>query len=508
MIRRRFSYLDCKVSERNVVIVEIRAVVYDRELVNDVLLFVMEDGIKEQEWPVENVQSLFEAQGFSGKFGEVFSYVYVQEGAEPRKVIVAGLGTVAELSLEKVRKALGKGIKEAEKLKIRTLTIAPWTIDSFTVQDVTRALTEAALLSAYRFDRYLSEQKEISLRSLQIAYDISNEGDVMAGIKLGQILGQSTNLARNLVNEPANVLTPKRLAQEAQKAGDEYGFEVEVFEPEAIAALNMKAFLEVGKASANTPRLIVMRHFGSPDQAEKILGLVGKGLTYDSGGLSIKPGDSMGTMKYDMAGSAAVIGAMAAIAQANLPLNVVAVVAACENLISGTGYRPGDIISSMAGKSILIDSTDAEGRLTLADAVHYIITEEKVHTVVDVATLTGAAIVALGNTTTGVVTNNQDLYAKLQAASEQSGERVWQLPSFPEYREQNKTPLADLKNTGGRAAGTITAGLFIEAFVQEKPWLHLDIAGTAFTAKELDYLIEGGTGVGVRLLYHFATSFV
>lgn len=330
----------------------------------------------------------------------------------------------------------------------------------------------------------------------------------MAGIKLGQILGQATNLARNLVNEPANVLTPEQLAQEAKDAGEKYGFEVEVFEPEAISALNMQAFLAVGQASANTPRLIVMRHFGQPDQSEEILGLVGKGLTYDSGGLSIKPGDSMVTMKYDMAGAATVIGAMVAIAQANLPLNVVAVVAACENLLSGTGYRPGDVIGSMAGKSILINSTDAEGRLTLADAVHYIITEEKVHTVVDVATLTGAAIIALGNTTTGVVTNNQDLYSKLQVASGQSGERVWQLPSFPEYREQNKTSLADLKNTGGRAAGTITAGLFIEAFVQGKPWIHLDIAGTAFTEKDLDYLTEGGTGVGVRLLYHFATSFV
>lgn len=488
---------------------EIRALVYSQDVAKDLLFFVSEDGYGEQEWPLENLPSLCETQGFSGKFGEIFSCYCVQDGAEePRKVIVSGLGKTEDLCLEKVRKTLGKALKEAERLKVETLTIAPWKLDGLPVQDITRVLTEAALLSAYRFERYLSEKKEPSLKTLQIGYEVAQEGEVMAGIKLGQILGQATNLARNLVNEPANVLTPEQLAQEAKDAGEKYGFEVEVFEPEAISALNMQAFLAVGQASANTPRLIVMRHFGQPDQSEEILGLVGKGLTYDSGGLSIKPGDSMVTMKYDMAGAATVIGAMVAIAQANLPLNVVAVVAACENLLSGTGYRPGDVIGSMAGKSILINSTDAEGRLTLADAVHYIITEEKVHTVVDVATLTGAAIIALGNTTTGVVTNNQDLYSKLQVASGQSGERVWQLPSFPEYREQNKTSLADLKNTGGRAAGTITAGLFIEAFVQGKPWIHLDIAGTAFTEKDLDYLTEGGTGVGVRLLYHFATSFV
>ncbi|NMA61437.1 MAG: leucyl aminopeptidase [Firmicutes bacterium] len=488
---------------------EVRGLVYNFDAVKDVLFFFTEGDSGQQKWPLANLQSVGDAQGFTGKFGEVFSCFYVQEGVEePRKVIVSGLGKVEDLSLEKIRRALGKGLKEAERLKVETLTIAPLNVEGLSVQDVSRALTETALLSAYRFDRYLSEKKESSLKILQVGYEDNYEGEVLAGIKLGKTLGHATNLARNLVNEPANVLTPERLAQEAQAAGKEYGFEVEVFDPEAIEALNMTAFLEVGKASANTPRLIVMRHFGQPEQPDKILGLVGKGLTYDSGGLDIKPGDSMVTMKYDMAGSAAVIGAMVAIAQANLPLNVVAVVAACENLISGTGYRPGDVISSMAGKSILISSTDAEGRLTLADAVHYIVTEEKADTVVDVATLTGAAIIALGNTTTGVVTNNQELYAKLQQASEQSGERVWQLPSFPEYREQNKTPLADLKNTGGRPGGTITAGLFIEEFVQDKPWIHLDIAGTAFTAKDLDYLVEGGTGVGVRLLYHFATSFV
>lgn len=488
---------------------DVRALVYSTDLAGDLMLLVAEDAIDEYKWPNSTIRTLCEGQGFSGKFGETAYCAYLEEGAQrPRKAIVSGLGKTSELCLEKVRKACGKALKEADKRKVETLTLVPWALDVLPVVDVIRAVTEAAFLYSYRFDRYLSEKKERSLKSLQVSYDASQEVDAVRGLKVGQTLGQATNLARNLVNEPANYMTPKQLAEEAKMAGEKFGFSVEVLEKDAIEELGMTAFLEVGKASANHPRLIIMRHLGNPESSEQILGLVGKGITFDSGGLSIKPAQGMGAMKFDMGGAAAVIGAMSAIAGENLRLNVVAVVAACENLISGTGYRPGDIIGSMSGKTIQIESTDAEGRLTLADAVYYTVTKERADTVVDVATLTGAALIALGNTTTGVITNDDGLYKRLQAASEQSGERVWQLPSFPEYREQNKTAGADLKNTGGREAGTITAGLFIEAFVEEKPWLHLDIAGTAYTSKEQDYLTEGGTGVGVRILYHFAESFV
>lgn len=488
---------------------DVRALLYGPEVIDALLLFVAEDQMEEYAWPCEGMKHLCDAQGFTGKFGEVATIHVMPEGqTQTRRAIVAGLGKAEDLCLEKIRKALGKAFKEGEKLKVESLTMVPWSLEKLSLSDVIRSLTEAAILSTYRFDRYLSEKKERKLKSLQIGYEASQEVQVIQGLKVGLTLGQTTNLARTLVNEPANVMTPEQLAKEAVQAGKEYGFSVEVLEQEAIEKLGMIAFLEVGKASVNKPRLIIMRHMGNPEKPDEILGLVGKGLTFDSGGLSLKPAEGMGNMKSDMGGSAAVIGAISAIARENLRLNVVAIVAACENLISGIGYRPGDIIGSMAGKSILIESTDAEGRLTLADAVHYTITKEKANTIVDVATLTGAAIIALGNTTTGVITNNQGLYGRLQSASDQSGERVWQLPSFPEYREQNKTAYADLKNTGGRPAGTITAGLFIEAFVQDKPWLHLDIAGTAFSAKEGDYLTEGGTGVAVRLLYHFAESFV
>jgi leucyl aminopeptidase len=488
---------------------EIRAFEFSRDLVEDLVLLVTEEDLQDYAWPSQEVKTLLLAQGFSGKSGETAACVYVPAGREtPVKAVAGGLGKGEELTLEKVRRAFGSVLKQAEKLKIQALTVLPWASERLAPGDVARALTEAGLLAAYRFERYLGEKKERSLRSLQIGYTPEQEVEVIAGIKLGQALGEATNLARDLVNEPANVMTPARLAAEAQKAGEQYGFSVEVLDKEEIEKLGMVAFLEVGKASVNEPRLIIMRHLGDPGNPEQVLGLVGKGMTFDSGGLSLKQAQGMHTMKYDMAGAAAVIGAMSALSREKVRLNVVAVVAACENLVSGTGYRPGDIIGTMAGKSVMVESTDAEGRLTLADAIHYIITKENASVVVDAATLTGAVIVALGNITTGVITNDSGLYERLQQASQQCGEKVWQLPSFPEYKEQNKTPHADLRNVGGREAGTITAGLFLEEFVQDKPWLHLDIAGTAFASKDGDYLSEGATGAGVRLLYHFAETYL
>jgi len=268
----------------------------------------------------------------------------------------------------------------------------------------------------------------------------------------------------------------------------------------------MEAFLSVAKGSENGPRLIVMRYFGDESKKDDVLGLVGKGLTYDSGGYSIKPTSSMDTMKSDMGGASSVIGAISAIAKKKLKINVVGVIAACENMISGAAYKPGDIIGSMAGKYIEVLNTDAEGRLTLIDAVHYIIEKEKVNKVIDVATLTGAALVALGLTTTAVVSNNDEFYKKLENASFKADEKVWRLPAFEEYKKLIKSDIADLKNIGGRYAGTITAGLFIGEFVQNKPWLHLDIAGTAWSEKEAGYYSKGGTGVGVRTLYYLAKN--
>ena len=253
---------------------------------------------------------------------------------------------------------------------------------------------------------------------------------------------------------------------------------------------------------------IVLRYKGNPSKPEEILGLVGKGLTFDTGGYSIKPTSGMLTMKSDMGGAAAVIGAIASIAERKLEINVTAVVAACENVISDRSYKPGDIIGSMAGKTIEILNTDAEGRLTLADAAYYVVEKEKATKLVDIATLTGAVLHALGENVAGVVTNNQSFYSKLEKASEASGERIWQLPAYNDFKELYKSDVADLANTGGRLAGTITAGLFIGEFVQGKPWLHIDIAGTSWKDSAKDYFSKGGTGAGVNILYQLAKDLI
>lgn len=418
-----------------------------------------------------------------------------------------GLGKQEELNSETIRLSLGKALRKINEIKEEEITLNLFKSDKVCVKRMVKSIVEAALLTEYSFQKYLSKKKEFHLNKLNLI-NFNNEidfEDAKLAIEEAEILASTTILARDLVNEPANILGPNELAKAAEKAGEEYGFEVEVLKEDAIEDLHMDAFLAVAKGSKKSPRLIVMRYFGDKD-SEEILGFVGKGLTYDSGGYSIKPTDGMVTMKSDMGGSAAVIGAISAIAKSKLKINVVAVVAACENLISGKAYKPGDIINSMGNKTIEVLNTDAEGRLTLVDAVYYAIHKEKVTKVIDIATLTGAVLVALGKDVTGLVTNNNEFLESLKKASNMSGEKVWELPNFPEYKKLIKSDIADLKNIGGRWAGTITAGLFIGEFVGDTPWVHMDIAGTAWKDSEESYFTKGGTGVGVRTLYYLAKS--
>lgn len=448
------------------------------------------------------IQSMRTKEQFKGAKGEIFTFIRKAANAF-EDVIVVGLGKEKEITEEDIRIALASAVKKAKELKGKKVFARVPLNDELSPYDTTRAMVEGLGLGAYTFEKYKSDRKNQDLIFSLGGSDITEENSkqIEEAIKEGNLLTEATIIARDLVNEPSNVIYPETLAKRAKEVGDEYGFHVEIKNEYEIEALGMDAFLSVAKASINKPRLIVMKYLGDKDNKDEILGLVGKGLTYDSGGYSIKPNDGMVTMKSDMGGSAAVIGALAAIAKSNLKVNIVGVVAACENLISGEAYKPGEIIGSMAGKKIEVLNTDAEGRLTLADAVTYIIREEKAKEVIDLATLTGAALVALGGITTAVITNNEDFYKELEEASKYTGEKVWQLPSFLEYKELIKSDIADLKNTGGRMAGTITAGLFIGEFVEDKPWLHLDIAGTAWCDKPREYSQKGGTGEPVRTLY-------
>lgn len=443
---------------------------------------------------------------FKGNDGELLGAVRFNEDT-PQDIIFVGLGKEEEVNGEKIRIALGKALKKARELKANKLYIDFIKTEKLCYGAVVKAMVEGLAYSDYKFDKYKSDRKE------QLALEVSLSNVLEAKLKETEEYIEEANtiveavlLARDLVNEPANVLYPETLAEAAVEAGQKFGFNVEVLDEIQIDELDMKAFMSVAQGSENPPRFIIMRYFGDKENKEDILGLVGKGLTYDSGGYSLKPNDGMVTMKCDMGGAAAVIGAISVIAKRKLNINVVAVVAACENMVSGGAYKPGDIIGSMAGKTIEVLNTDAEGRLTLVDAVHYVLDKEKASKVIDVATLTGAALVALGVTTTAVVSNNDEFFSELEKASGKSGEKVWRLPGFEDYKKLIKSDIADLKNIGGRFAGTITAGLFIGEFVQNKPWLHLDIAGTAWTDSEKDYYSKGGTGVGVRTLYYLAKN--
>ncbi|MBZ9636886.1 leucyl aminopeptidase [Clostridium sp. FP1] len=452
---------------------------------------------------LSKIKFTLDSEGFKCKNGELQN-INLFRNENPKNIILIGIGKKEDFNLDKLRKNIAKAVKEAANLKSKSIDINIGNLVSLmNLDEITRTISESTVMADYKFDKYKSDKKAKTLEQFTIIYNQEEDLEsIDKGINEGVILGQANLLARELVNEPANILSPIELAQQAKKAGDESGFEVEIFDEASITALNMQAFLEVAKASANPPRLIVMRYNGNPVKKDEIVGLVGKGLTYDTGGLSIKTTAGMVTMKSDMGGAAAVIGAMTAITKLRAKVNVVAVVASCENMISGNSYRPGDIIGSMGGKTIEVLNTDAEGRLTLVDAVNYIIEKEHATKVVDIATLTGAVISALGTTTTGVVSNNDFFYSRLEQASKICDEKVWRLPAFDEYKELIKSDVADLKNIGGPKAGTITAGLFIGEFVGENPWLHLDIAGTSWSEKDSGYESKGATGEGARLLYH------
>lgn len=447
------------------------------------------------------LETLLEGKRFTTKLGSLFHTT-----CDLGEVVLLGMGKREEQNQLELKTAFAGLLTRLRQIKAYEATLDFSQLGEVTLKVVGPAV-EGLLLKAYTFDKYKTGEKEAENFCVNIVVETQALTDVGALVKEVSLVCDGVNLTRDLVNEPSNVIYPATLAEAAVKAGVEAGFEVKVIDELGIEKLGMKAFQAVAQGSDQPPRLIVLRYKGDPENPEKKLGYVGKGLTYDSGGYAIKSAEGMVTMKSDMGGAAAVIGAMSAIAKAKLKVNVVGVIAACENMISGHAYRNGDIIGSMAGKTIEIINTDAEGRLTLIDAVTFAIEKENVTKLVDVATLTGAALVALGLTTTAVITNDQDFCQTLMGAADKAGERMWQLPSFDEYKKLYKSDIADFKNSGGRMAGTIGAGLFIGEFVKNTPWLHLDIAGTSWSDNDTELGPKGGSGAPVRTLYQLAKMF-
>ncbi|MBI3141585.1 MAG: leucyl aminopeptidase [Bacteroidetes bacterium] len=433
---------------------------------------------------------------FQSKPGE-FAYIL---GPDGQRILLCGAGKLEKCSQDKLRRAIGKGIKEARKHKMTHVWVGyPSWAAGVLVIDWEQLVGETAIMANYEYKSYITDKQwvvgltEVALASV---HPMANEL-----VRKGVILGECTVDARELINAPAHELYPEALAQKAQYWGTAFGFEVQVYDEEACRQMRMEAFLSVGQASSRLPYLIVMRWKGQGLNTP--IGLVGKGVTYDTGGLSIKPTQGMLHMKGDMGGAALVIATMCALARLGSAQSVVGVVAACENAIAGNAYRPGDILKSMQGLTIEVGNTDAEGRLTLADAITYAITKENVRAVVDVATLTGAVKTALGEHVAGVVCSEDSLYTKLQQASKQADENFWRLPIDDEYRDLVSSDVADLSNIGRDGlAGTITAACFVEAFTGGLPWLHIDIAGVSFTRKDHEYISKGGSGRPMRSLYH------
>jgi len=424
------------------------------------------------------------------------------------RVVVAGLGKQQELSQGKVRGTMAETCRLLRQKGVASIaTIAQGAgIAGITMEGAAQAITEGALLGVYSFRKHLTKEPEHGeIKQLTIVdADKSKIPSLEQGCHKGKILAEATNLARDMVNEPANYMTPSHMAEIAAKLAETYGLELTVLDREQIQELGMGALLGVAQGSQQTPKFIVL-HYKGGDSKTTDMALIGKGITFDSGGISIKPSEKMGEMKGDMAGGAAVMAAISAVAQLKPKVNVMALIPATENLPGGSALKPGDILTAMNGKTIEIISTDAEGRLILSDALGYA-NKNGAKLIVDVATLTGACMVALGDVCTGAFGNNQELVDKVIAAGAEAGELIWQMPMFEEYKEQNKSDVADIKNTGGRYGGAITAAQFLAEFVDDTPWVHLDIAGTSMSDKERNFLVKGATGVPVRTLVYLVLS--
>jgi leucyl aminopeptidase len=451
---------------------------------------------------------------------------------EIERVAIVGLGRRDRFGPDRVRRGSAIVCRRLRKAGAQHVGLAlAWAEQGVNLAHAARAAAEGALLGLYSFGQYKHTDEPAIEEQVEAGSEPAAEGEqdevrawrathkriaaitvlgkgrepaLRAAVERGCILAKATNLARDLGNEPANVLTPRELAERARAMAQEYGLECEIFEERRVEELGMGALLGVARGSAEPPRFIVLRYRGGPAH-EPALGLVGKGITFDSGGISIKPAEHMDLMKMDMCGGAAVIGAMCAIAQLKPAINVTGLVPTTENMPGGKAYHPGDILRAANGKTVEILNTDAEGRLILADALSYGV-QQGLSPIVDIATLTGAMGVALGTVRAGLFSNDDTLQRTIQAAAETAGERVWPMPMDPEYDELIRSDIADVKQTGGRLGGSILAAKVLSNFVDDTPWAHLDIANVAWHSERQPDSERGATGAGVRLFAELATT--
>jgi leucyl aminopeptidase len=449
---------------------------------------------------------------FKATLGETL-LLHSPASAKAERLLLIGLGKAKSLTIHELRKAAGVAVRFAKPRGIRELAIAfpeDQALDSLPAGLTARALAEGLVLADFDIDFYRADRKDTSVTAtvLHANADKLTQSVMQLGFDEGTILAESQNFARTLVNEPGNVLTPTELGRRTKAMADEFGLACEVHSIDKILELKMGAFAAVTQGSVEPPALIVMRYEPANAPADgPVIGLVGKGITFDTGGISIKPADNMDKMKYDMAGSAAMIGAMRAIAQLKPNVRVLSVVCSCENMPDGKAFKPGDVVTAMSGKTIEIMNTDAEGRLVLADGLHYAQTLGATH-LINAATLTGAIGVALGVLNAGLFSNDDATTQQFLDGTAATGEKFWRMPCTDDYRDQIKSEIADIRNTGNsRYGGATTAAMFLKEFVGETPWIHLDIAGTAWLDDQKLWQSKGPSGVGVRSITEWLQSY-
>ena len=431
--------------------------------------------------------------------------IHRPKGLAAQKLLIIGAGKKNKFDEHHLRRLAGAAVRY---LRARGIHEFAWIVDRVALEGYgIQAITEGLILADYDADRYRTEQgDDKTIERVLLATNGAVPGaSAESALSAGRIIAEAQNFARDLVNEPANKLTPGILGHQAEEMANQFGLECQILGTDDIKELKMGAFWGVAQGSSEPPRLIVLRYVHPEAPENPVIGIIGKGITFDSGGISIKPAENMHEMKTDMAGGATMLGVMRAIAQLKPVAHVIAVIAATENMPGGRSYRPGDVLTSMSGKTIEVLNTDAEGRLVLADALTYA-KQIGCDILIDAATLTGAVTIALGNICTGVFGWNQEWVNKVLASADATGEKMWQLPVDDEYREQYKSLVADLANTGGRYGGAITGAMFIGEFAGDTPWVHLDIAGTRWSNEEKPYLAKGPTGTPVRTLVHLLSN--
>ena len=439
----------------------------------------------------------------SGKIFET-NIVHRPGKLKAKRLLLLGGGKAKNFTSFELRKLAGAAVRFLKPKGIRSFAfLAPE--GSIKSEESVKAIVEGAFVGDFDPDIYKSDRKDQKVEAVTVVAR-SDQARLQRAMDEARIIGESQNFTRELVNEPSNRMTPGILAERARKMAHEVGLKIEVYGAEKIKELKMGAFWGVAQGSDEPPALIVLRYEPGDAPATPVLGLVGKGITFDTGGISIKPADGMEKMKYDMAGGAAMIGAMRGIALLKPKVKVIAVICATENMPSGKAQKPGDVQVAMSGKSIEIINTDAEGRLVLADGLCYARQLGCTH-LIDAATLTGAVVVALGYVNAGVFANDEKMYERFSHALEKAGEKFWRLPLDEEYREVIKSNIADMVNSGGRYGGAVTAAMFLKEFAEDTPWLHLDIAGTAWMEENKAWIAKGPSGIAVRSLVEFAREF-